>query len=189
MRLNSSNLENKLMTHYECVEAPLWEPISLDEAKLYLKVDSDEEDALIADLIKAARMWCEEQLGKLLQKQTWRAIFPYGGAKEFVLKKGPVNALTKLQLRYGKKTREVEADHFIHQRNCDAYILKPRYYLANVNGTLEVEYEAGYETVPAPLKQAVLLALAQFYEYRGEKDAPNLEPVIKLMRPFCLPGV
>lgn len=36
--------------------------ITLEEAKLYLKVDGDEEDALITDLINAAEELCQDIL-------------------------------------------------------------------------------------------------------------------------------
>lgn len=35
------------------------EPVTLEEAKLYLRVGHDDEDALISDLIEAAREYCE----------------------------------------------------------------------------------------------------------------------------------
>lgn len=38
--------------------------ISLDEAKLYLKVDFDDEDLLISNLIEASEMYLENATGK-----------------------------------------------------------------------------------------------------------------------------
>jgi hypothetical protein len=40
--------------------APVCEPVSLDEAKAFLRVTSTSEDDLITELITAAREWCEE---------------------------------------------------------------------------------------------------------------------------------
>jgi hypothetical protein len=51
--------------------APSVEPISLTEAKLYLKVDSSADDALITDIIKAARQQIELYLSRALINQTW----------------------------------------------------------------------------------------------------------------------
>jgi len=38
---------------------PTAEPLHLDEAKLHLRVDTADDDALITSLIKAVRQWCE----------------------------------------------------------------------------------------------------------------------------------
>lgn len=39
------------------------EPITLQEAKLQLRVDSADEDPLIDSLISAARSYCEDEMG------------------------------------------------------------------------------------------------------------------------------
>ena len=51
--------------------APAVEPVSLAEAKAHLRVDSDHEDALIAQLIVAARIFVERTLGLALIAQSW----------------------------------------------------------------------------------------------------------------------
>ncbi len=51
--------------------APTTEPVSLTEAKLYLRVDHSEEDDLITSLIVAARQMVEEHTLRALITQTW----------------------------------------------------------------------------------------------------------------------
>ncbi|MBK8772737.1 MAG: phage head-tail connector protein [Rhizobiales bacterium] len=53
------------------ITAPALEPITLSEAKLHLRVDSTDEDALITSLIVAARRLAEHQMGRVLITQTW----------------------------------------------------------------------------------------------------------------------
>lgn len=54
---------------------PGGEPLSLQEAKLHLKVDVPDDDSYIADLIVAARMHMEAELGRAIVSSTWRMDF------------------------------------------------------------------------------------------------------------------
>jgi uncharacterized phiE125 gp8 family phage protein len=47
------------------------EPVSVAEAKLYLRVDNDEEDLLIGGLITAARQLAEGEMQRTLISTTW----------------------------------------------------------------------------------------------------------------------
>lgn len=45
---------------YKYTSEPATEPVSIEEAKMHLRVDSCDEDLFIAGLIKGAREYCEE---------------------------------------------------------------------------------------------------------------------------------
>jgi uncharacterized phiE125 gp8 family phage protein len=63
------------------VTAPTVEPVTLAEAKLHLRVDTADEDALIDTLIRAARQYVETFTRRALIAQTWddkRDEFPCG---------------------------------------------------------------------------------------------------------------
>ena len=49
---------------------PASEPITLAEAKAYLRVDSSGDDALITSLIVSARKLCEEHMQRAIMSQT-----------------------------------------------------------------------------------------------------------------------
>lgn len=51
---------------------PAEEPVSLAEAKGFLKVDDTAEDGLITTLIGAARLHVEGVTGRALLAQSWR---------------------------------------------------------------------------------------------------------------------
>lgn len=51
--------------------APVEEPVTLQEAKDHLRVDSDDEDLHITRLIKAARVDCENYQNRSYMPQTW----------------------------------------------------------------------------------------------------------------------
>src|SRR3954453_8682079 len=60
----------------EPVTAVAVEPVSLAQAKLWLRVDHDAEDDLISALVSAARDYVEAQTGLALAPQTWRLAVP-----------------------------------------------------------------------------------------------------------------
>lgn len=50
------------------------EPVSLVEAKAWLRIDGDTEDELVASLIAAARQYVEDEQGVALVAQTWELV-------------------------------------------------------------------------------------------------------------------
>lgn len=56
------------------IEAPAIEPISLNDAKNYLRVDHAADDALITSMISAARIQVESRTRRALMTQTWRVV-------------------------------------------------------------------------------------------------------------------
>ena len=50
---------------------PANEPVTLTQAKAHLRIDTSSEDTLIASLITAARVWCEEYLDRTLCYTQW----------------------------------------------------------------------------------------------------------------------
>lgn len=48
------------------------EPVSIAQAKSHCRVSGDEDNALFAAYLKAARMLCEEATGRAFLQQTWR---------------------------------------------------------------------------------------------------------------------
>ena len=57
------------------IEAPIAEPVSLDEAKRWLKVETEDENEIILTLITSARLYIEQATQRLLLQQSWRVIF------------------------------------------------------------------------------------------------------------------
>jgi uncharacterized phiE125 gp8 family phage protein len=65
------------------IDGPAVEPVTLTEMKTYLRIDDDQEDELVAGLIKAARLMVEAASRRILVEQRWRVVldrWPEGGA-------------------------------------------------------------------------------------------------------------
>jgi len=61
---------------------PATEPVTLFEARQFLRLDQTEEDDLLATLITAARLMIEAASGRCLIEQPWRIVldrWPAGG--------------------------------------------------------------------------------------------------------------
>jgi len=50
---------------------PADEPVTLEEARIHLRVTYTEQDSVITQLIKTARQWAEEFTGRAFLTQTW----------------------------------------------------------------------------------------------------------------------
>jgi uncharacterized phiE125 gp8 family phage protein len=87
----------------EITTQPATEPLTVQEVKDFLKVDGNDDDALIEVLIKAAREWAEATTGRSWLSQTAKEYWdkwplstvpPYG---EWRLGKTPVSSVTSIQ--------------------------------------------------------------------------------------------
>ena len=82
------------------ITPPATEPVSLAEAKLYLRIDQDDEDDLIRALVVAARLLVEAASGRMLIDQGWRIVldrWPAGGVLRLPL--SPVRQVTGVRVR------------------------------------------------------------------------------------------
>jgi len=157
--------------------APAVEPVSLVEAKAFLRVEHDDDDDIITALIAAARSHVEAQTRRALITQTWRLVrdaWPGDGR----LKVAPA------PLRDIAAARVFDADGFAHAIDTQAFTIDmsdtspvigfapwslagPGRMVAGIEIDVEVGYGDAPADVPEPLRQAVRLLIAHWYENRG----------------------
>ncbi len=85
------------------VTAPVAEPISVEVAKAWLRVDIDADDDLIADMISSARQLIEDRAAYAFMTQTWDQTmdgFPYVN-EPIELLRGPVQSITSVKYTGG----------------------------------------------------------------------------------------
>lgn len=160
------------MTSY-LLAGPAEEPVSLAEAKAFLKVDDAAEDGLIATLIGAARLHVEGVTGKALLAQSWRVVlddWPESGVVKLPV--SPLRSVTAITAtddnggshEIGLAQFSSEPDRlFVPRVVVGMPILQER-------GGIEIDYVAGFGSepadVPADLRQALLGLVAHWYEHR-----------------------
>lgn len=159
------------------VTPPAVEPISTAEAKLHLRVDHSDEDALIARLITAARKDVETYTRRALITQTQKLVLDDWPYIPFKLLMPPLQSVTSIQYttRLGSALTFAASNYVV-----DIYSTPGRLTLADgaswPGDTLRemagitITYVCGYGTessaVPEPIRQAILLLVGHYYENR-----------------------
>jgi uncharacterized phiE125 gp8 family phage protein len=156
---------------------PEREPVTLDEAKLHLRIDHDEEDALVSSLIVAARMHLEHALARAFVTQAWSYLLDAWPAGYFVpLPLGPVQAIDSVLVyaEDGSGTPLDPSTYFLDGLGQPPRLVRNagRSWPApgkSGNG-IAINLKAGHGDLPAdvpqPLRQAILLLTAHWYENR-----------------------
>jgi len=168
------------MGTYALATAPSVEPVSTDEAKLHLRVDSDTDDDLIDVLIQAAREGVEESTGRALITQTWTYIadaFP--GEDRIELWHPPLQSVTSIKYTdsdgtehtFSSDNYQVDTDSEPGRIVLTSGCSWPGDTLRAANG-VEITFVAGYgdaaTDVPASLLAAIKLTIGHLYEHRED---------------------
>lgn len=149
------------------VQAPAESAVSLDVAKMHLRVVHDEEDDLIQSYIDAAVTLVEDVY-------TWRAFVTrtyqvrMSAQSPIWLPYPPVQAITSIALldAQGNLAQELEPMQWSLRPSSGIVVLGA---YANRAQECVIEYVAGYgdpEHVPATFRQAILLLVGHAYENR-----------------------
>jgi uncharacterized phiE125 gp8 family phage protein len=170
--------------------APALEPITLEETKLFLRVEHVAEDALISRLIGVAREVAEEIMGTSLMVQQWKFIrddylparlrLPYGPVTEIV-------SATKLVEGELPVTLNVARFH-VQANGSDVLFDDPQ-----EGGIFEVIYKAGLAStssqVAAMVRQSLLQHVALLYSYRTQHAPDITRDVFSLYAPLRKVGL
>lgn len=179
------------------VTPPGAEPVTREEAKAHARIDGSDEDARVDALIAAARADVENRTGRALVTQGWRIVrdaVPRGGIVR--LAPAPVRSVTAVTV-YGDdgSPSVVPADEYeVDLASSPGRLVLRRglgWGVRSVNG-LEVDITCGYgepEAVPAPLKHAVLMLVAYWFEVReaaeyGIVAGPTASRTAALLAPY-----
>ncbi|MCB1474082.1 MAG: phage head-tail connector protein [Rhodobiaceae bacterium] len=182
------------------VTPPASEPVSLAEAKAFLRLDNSDDDTLIDTLIATARVALELRTGRYFVTQGWRYVRDAWPSSRLVsLPASPLQSVDAVTVYDDDGDPAVlPATGYI----VDTASVPPRLKLRSsaladpgqaLNG-IEIDLTAGYGTaadVPAPLKTAILQLVAHWYESRepvafGDAANPVPQTVDALVAPYKL---
>jgi len=154
---------------------PVVEPVTLTEAKAHMRVEFADDDALIAGLVKAARECVESATNRRLITQSWCFYADKVPAPpQFILPLAPIQRVDWVRLWDASDVGTVLAAAAylsdtvseparVLLTNASAITLRPY-------NAVEIAFTCGYgadgSAVPEPLRQAVKLLAAHWYENR-----------------------
>jgi uncharacterized phiE125 gp8 family phage protein len=177
----------------QLITPPAAEPVSLAEAKLHLRVDFDEDDALIQALISAARQAAEMLTQRQLVTARWRMVLdsfpgpslmgvPVGQTftlpgHAILLTKSPVTSVVEIRyLDMAGIWQVMPAANYTVDNACEPARITPVFgqiwpiALPQI-GAVSVIFDAGYGSaadVPEGLKSWIKLRLGSLYAHREE---------------------
>ena len=177
------------------IDGPTVEPISLAEAKLWLKIDGAEEDDLISALIVAARLMVEAETGQVLIGQNWRLVGDTWPESELVpVWIGRILSVTGGRVYAANGTATpIAANRFTVIAGMVPPSILPldRPLPGRAYAGIEIDIRLGYGELAANVPETIRLAIRRlvtlWYENRGDRGDPQagLPPQIRaLLRPF-----
>ena len=155
--------------------APAVEPVTLDEAKAYLRVEHNDDDEAIAALIAGARLHVEAQTRRALITQSWRLSYdawPPDGRIAVV--PAPLQSLTAARVYdFDGNAQTIDSEAFALDLAGSVLLFVPWALMqpGRMTAGIELDVTVGYgdalTDVPEALRQAIRALVAHWYENRG----------------------
>jgi uncharacterized phiE125 gp8 family phage protein len=154
---------------------PSAEPWTVTDAKSFLRVEHDDDDAIVASLIAAARGHVEALTRRALLTQSWRFVldrWPADG--RFAPRMGPLRSVTAARVYdTANHAGSIDVENFVVDTAANV-IASPCWALpapGRATAGIELDLQLGYgalaSDVPDPLRHAIRLLVAHWYENRG----------------------
>jgi uncharacterized phiE125 gp8 family phage protein len=165
------------------ITPPAVEPVTLADARAFLKISATSEDAVLERLLRTARETVEAQAGLALISQTWRLHldrWPRSG--RIALYRYPVREIVEIRAYEPDGTPVIiePGERHLHQGSRPQRLYLAQRANSSTLGGLEIDFISGFgETgaeVPDALKHAILTLTAHLYEFRGAFDG-EAQPV------------
>ena len=173
------------------VVTPPERAVTLEEAQSQCRVDAVEELLLLDGMIAAAQAQIEAPagwLGRSVGVQTLEAYLPAPALMgRCILPCRPVIEVESVEARDGGGWTLI--DPATYERRGDWLLFGASaaptagWAIGDPEG-IRVRYRAGYEDVPAPIRQAILLLTECNYRNRGSSDFSPPAAVAVLLQPF-----
>jgi len=174
----------------ELLEAPVEEPISLEEALAHLRLGTAEDAVQVQGLIRAAREQIEARTGVTLCKTKWRAYFNYWPLLRYTaLPKPPLLSVHSIRYLRATHTGTIYDSSYYPLANefwsvepvgpnatrllrCEAHERLPK--LMQIEKAVRIDFYSGAESpahIPQGLRIAMLMLLRDLYDQVTEPNS------------------
>jgi uncharacterized phiE125 gp8 family phage protein len=153
-------------------------PVSLVEAKLQCRVDGTDEDALLNAYIAAATSFVENLTGRALISQTWELVLD-DFSDAILIPKGPVQSITYVKYYDTAEVLQTlsASDYTLDNASDPAWLVRPEDVtypeVADGVNNVIVRFVAGYSTLPAEIKAAMLVLISSWFDNRSTGEIPD----------------
>lgn len=163
------------MSSYTIISQSVNEPISLNDAKEYLRIDGTQDDDLVNVMIKAARQMAENKTWVSIIPTSYKMTFDKSELQEIMrVNKYPIRIITGI---YYKDVNG--ATQMLSTQNYEVDLLsnpvririKTMPEIGDYLNAFWIEFEAGFEyayQVPKPIIQAMKLIMGHLNENRQD---------------------
>lgn len=180
---------------------PSVEPVSLAEAKLYLRVTNDAQDDVITSLIEAARKYAELYCNRAFIDTVFDQSYDFGFPDVFYLTPVPVDSVTSITyLDEAGASQTLSSSLYRTDVASEPGRIEPAYgevwpTTYPVINAVTVRFKSGYGTagtdVPEGIRTAIKMLVGMWYEHRepvvtGTIATPIPMTVKALLDPFQL---
>lgn len=141
------------------------DPISVEEAKLFCRVENDLEDGLFATFINAAMKQAEHFTGRVIRQVRFTQMVDvvFNNPKIYL----PVSPLVAVEsIKFNDETIDLNDCEIDLSAPFGIPLFGSVTLPCNVIGKVTLQVLAGYDPVPEGFKQWILTKVATLYEYR-----------------------
>lgn len=164
------------------ITAPASRPITLDEVKTHLRIETGDDDVYLESLIETAIAHLQNVSGLKLITQIWRQYLDkLPEHKTICLAVFPVRSISSVRyfdsegVETSISNTQLELDRFSNPARLE---ISTSLFSAQSSNGIEIDIEAGFgdtaTQVPDSLKRALLILIAHNYEFRGAVPIGNM---------------
>lgn len=138
------------------------EPVTLEQAKAFLNVNFDDDNAIITGMITGARQLLEKELNISIATKTLKITFTHDGCYNYRIPYGPIGEISEAVYKY-------DWDDTVDVTTTNYKLIGDDFkQFRGQRGIWTITYAAGYTEPPEAIKQGILKQVAWMYENRGD---------------------